>query len=142
MKNEKENKNMTSGSAQKEVKIFTRDELNKIVNAETKKALEKYKEQKKEEIKIKSDKKLLQQLKKEKAQNSYLLTELKTYQLKEKAMKIASKKGLDVSLLDLINYKSSTITDVNRNIENIIIAFNKAVEKAVKEKLREDTPIT
>ena len=40
------------------------------------------------------------------------------------------------------NFKTEKAEDINTKIEEISIAFNKAVEKAVNEKLKEDTPIT
>lgn len=155
MEDNKENMESTAESVEKvetskeEVKTFTRDEVNKIVNAETNKALEKYKEQVEAEkteaeklAKMKSDEKLQYQLKKEKSEKDDALAELNAYKLKEEAIKVASEKGLDVSLLNLINFKTTTAEELNTNIENMTSVFNKAVEKAVNERLKEDTPIT
>lgn len=133
----------------KENKTFTRDEVNKMINAETNKALEKYKEQVEAEkteaeklAKMKSDEKLQYQLEKEKSEKDNALAELNAYKLKEEAIKIASEKGLDVSLLNLIDFKSTTAEELNANIDNITSVFNKAVEKLVNERLKEETPIT
>lgn len=155
MEDNKENMESTAESVEKvetskeEVKTFTRDEVNKIVNAETNKALEKYKEQVEAEkteaeklAKMKSDEKLQYQLKKEKSEKDDALAELNAYKLKEEAIKVASENGLDVSLLNLINFKTTTAEELNTNIENMTSVFNKAVEKAVNERLKEDTPIT
>jgi hypothetical protein len=68
--------------------------------------------------------------------------ELNAYKLKEQALTIASEKGLDVSLLNLIDFKSITAEKLNESIDNLSNVFNKAVEKAVNAKLKEDTPIT
>lgn len=155
MEDNKENMESTAESVEKvetskeEVKTFTRDEVNKIVNAETNKALEKYKEQVEAEkteaeklAKMKSDEKLQYQLEKEKTEKDDALAELNAYKLKEEAIKIASEKGLEVSLLNLIDFRSVTAEKLNENIDNLSTVFNKAVEKTVNERLREDTPIT
>lgn len=155
MEDNKENMETTAESVEKvevskeEVKTFTRDEVNKIVNAETNKALEKYKEQVEAEkteaeklAKMKSDEKLQYQLEKEKTEKDDALAELNAYKLKEEAIKIASEKGLEVSLLNLINFKTVTAEKLNENIDNLSTVFNKAVEKTVNERLKEDTPIT
>lgn len=68
------------------------------------------------------------------------LAELNAYKLKEQAVKIASEKKLEVSLLDLIDFKTVTAEKLNENIDNLSAVFNKAVEKTVNEKLKEDTP--
>ena len=91
---------------------------------------------------MKNDEKLQYQLKKEKSEKDNALAELNAYKLKEEAIKVASDKGLDVSLLNYFNFKTEKAEDINTKIEEISIAFNKAVEKAVNEKLKEDTPIT
>ena len=92
--------------------------------------------------KMKSDEKLQYQLEKEKSEKDNALAELNAYKLKEEAIKVASEKGLDVSLLNLINFKTITAEELNTNIDNMSNVFNKAVEKAVNEKLKEDAPIT
>lgn len=155
MEDNKENMETTAESVEtvetskEEVKTFTRDEVNKIVNAETNKALEKYKEQVEAEkteaeklAKMKSDEKLQYQLEKEKSEKDNALAELNAYKLKEEAIKVASEKGLDVSLLNLINFKTTTAEELSTNIDNMTSVFNKAVEKVVNERLKEDTPTT
>lgn len=155
MEDNKENMEATAESVEtvetskEEVKTFTRDEVNKIVNAETNKALEKYKEQVEAEkteaeklAKMKSDEKLQYQLQKEKSEKDNALAELNAYKLKEEAIKIASEKGLEVSLLNLIDFKTVTAEKLNDNIDNLSAVFNRAVEKAVNERLKEDIPIT
>lgn len=92
--------------------------------------------------KMKSDEKLQYQLEKEKSEKDDALAELNAYRLKEEAIKIASEKGLEVSLLDLIDFKTVTAEKLNENIDNLSTVFNKAVEKIVNERLKEDTPIT
>ena len=57
-------------------------------------------------------------------------------------MKIASDKGLDVSLLNFFDFSTAKADEINIKIDEISSAFNKAVEKAVNERLKEDTPIS
>ena len=130
-------------------KTFTRDELNKIVSTEKAKALEQYKAQVEAEkteaeklAKMKSDEKLQYQLEKSNEEKNNALAELNAYKLKEEAVKIASDKGLEVSLLDLIDFKTVTAEKLSENIDNLSAVFNRAVEKAVNDKLKEDAPVT
>ncbi len=92
--------------------------------------------------KMKNDEKLQYQLDKSNKEKDDALAELNAYKLEKEAVKIASEKGLDVSLLDLIDFKTATAESINSNIENLNSVFNKAVEKAVNERLKEDTPTT
>ena len=130
-------------------KTFTRDELNKIVSTEKAKALEEYKAQVEADkseaeklAKMKNDEKLQYQLEKSNKEKNDALAELNAYKLKEEAIKIASDKGLEVSLLNLIDFKTITAEKLNENIDNLSAVFNKAVEKTVNERLKEDTPTT
>ena len=82
------------------------------------------------------------ELKKANKEKENALAELNAYRLKEEATKIASEKGLEVSLLNLIDFKTVTAEKLTENIDNLVAVFNKAVEKAVNEKLKEDTPTT
>lgn len=104
--------------------------------------LEKEKTEAEKLARMKSDEKLQYQLEKEKSEKDNALAELNAYKLKEEAIKIASEKGLEVSLLNLIDFKTITAEKLNENIDNLSAVFNKAVEKAVNERLKEDTPIT
>ena len=131
-------------TSKEKVKTFTRDEVNKIVNAETNKTRKKYKEQMEAEklAKMKSDEELLYQLEKEKIEKDNALAELNEYRLKEEAIKIAREKGLEVSLLNLIDFKNVTSETLSKNIDKLTIVFNQSVEKAVNERLKEEIPIT
>lgn len=70
------------------------------------------------------------------------LAELNAYKLKEQAISIASEKSVDISLLNLIDFRTITAEKLTEDIENLSVVFNKAVEKALNEKLKEDTPRT
>lgn len=82
------------------------------------------------------------ELKKANKEKENALAELNAYKLKEQAVKVASEKGLEVSLLDLIDFRTITAEKLTESIDNLSTVFNKAVEKTVNEKLRENTPIS
>ena len=92
--------------------------------------------------KMNKEQKLEYEAQKANKEKDSALAELNAYKLKEQALTIASEQGLDVSLLNLIDFKTTTAEKLNENIDNLSAVFNKAVEKAVNEKLKEDTPIT
>ena len=74
------------------------------------------------------------------AERRQAVAELNAYRLKDEATKIATEKGIDVSLLDLIDYSTATAENVKEKLESIESAFSKAVEKAVNEKLKQPRP--
>ena len=78
----------------------------------------------------------------ERKEKENALAELNAFKLKDKALEIAKEKGLDISLLTYINFKTIKADELNTKIDEISTAFNKAVEKAVNERLKEDTPTT
>lgn len=92
--------------------------------------------------KMNKEQKLEYEAQKANKEKDNALAELNAYKLKEQAVKVASEKGLEVTLLDLIDFKTVTAEKLTENIDNLSTVFNKAVEKAVNEKLKEDTPIT
>ena len=90
--------------------------------------------------KMNKEQKLEYQAQKEKEGKEKALAELNAYELKEQATKIASDKGLDISLLTFFNFETVKAEEINSKIEEVSNAFDKAVEKAVNERLKEDTP--
>ena len=90
--------------------------------------------------KMNKEQKLEYQAQKERTDKEKALAELNAYKLKEQAIKIASDKGLDISLLTFFNFETVKAEEINLKIEEVSNAFNKAVEKAVNERLKEDTP--
>lgn len=159
---EEENKNVNAGaeeSAGTENKTQTFDEVlsNKEYQAEFDRRVQKAIETAKtkwQEIndaekseadklaKMNKEQKLEYEAQKANKEKDNALAELNAYKLKEQALTIASEKGLDVNLLNLIDFKTVTAEKLSENIDNLSAVFNKAVEKAVNEKLKEDTPIT
>lgn len=92
--------------------------------------------------KMNKEQKLEYKAQKEKEAKEEALAKLNAYELKEQALTIASDKGLDVSLLNYFDFKTIKAEELNTKIDEISNAFNKAVEKAVNERLKEDTPTT
>ena len=66
--------------------------------------------------------------------------ELNAYRLKEEAQKIATEKGLDLGLLNIIDYSKESAESVKTKIDDIEKAFKKAIETSVNEKLKQTAP--
>jgi len=92
--------------------------------------------------KMNKEEKLEYQAQKAEQEKANALAKLNAYELKEQALKIASEKGLDVSLLNFFDFSTATADELSTKIDEISNAFNKAVERAVNERLKEDTPVS
>ena len=92
--------------------------------------------------KMNKEQKLEYEAQKERREKENALARLNAYELKDKAIEIAKEKGVDISLLSYFDYSTIKAEDLNAKITEISTAFNKAVEKAVNERLKEDTPTT
>ena len=92
--------------------------------------------------KMNKEQKLEYEAQKERKEKEEVIAKLNAYELKDQALNIAKEKGLDVSLLNYFDFKTVKAEEINTKLEEISIAFNKAVEKAVNERLKEDAPIT
>jgi len=115
--------------------IATHDEKMKAINDAEKTEAERL-------ASMNEKQKLEYQAQKERTEKENALAELNAYKMKEQATVIASEKGLDVSLLNLIDFRTVTAEKLTENIENLSTSFNKAVENAVKNRLKEETPVT
>ncbi len=127
----------------KKEKLYTREEVEKIKKAE-REALLREQEEKRTEAeklaKMDAEEKAKYQLEKERKEKEEALAKLNAYELKETATKIASEKGLDITLLDVIDYSKETAESIKDKIEKIDIAFKKAVENGINAKLQEKSP--
>lgn len=92
--------------------------------------------------KMNKEQKLEYEAQKERKAKEEALAKLNAFELKDKALEIAKEKGLDISLLNYFDYSTVKAEELNTKIDEISTAFNKAVEKAVNERLKEDTPTT
>lgn len=113
-----------------------------IANAKAKweKKAEKERSEAEALAKMTEEEKHQHELQKLDAERQQAVAELNAYRLKDEASKIASEKGIDVSLLDLIDYSNATAENVKDKLETIESAFSKAVEKAVNERLKQPRP--
>lgn len=92
--------------------------------------------------KMNKEQKLEYQAQKAEKEKSDALAKLNAYELKEQAIKVANEKGIDVSLLNFFDFSTAKADEINSKIDEVSNAFNKAVEKAVNNRLKEDTPIS
>lgn len=67
---------------------------------------------------------------------------LNAYELKNEAQKIASEKGMDYELLDILDYSKETAESVKEKIDLIYQSVLKATEKQVNERLKQNAPKT
>lgn len=65
---------------------------------------------------------------------------LNAYELKDQALKLAKEKNIDVSLLDLIDFTKETADTVSEKLKNIKTNFDKSLEKALNDRLKQGTP--
>lgn len=65
---------------------------------------------------------------------------LNIYELKAQATKMINEKGVDVELLDVLDFSKETAESVKDKVDNLTKIFNKAVEKKVNERLKQPNP--
>lgn len=66
--------------------------------------------------------------------------ELNAYKLKNEAIKIATEKELDVSLLDVLDFGKETAESVVEKINSIDSSFKKAVERKINDVMKQTPP--
>jgi hypothetical protein len=138
-----------SKTEKKTEKTFTRDELNKILaternslKAELKAEFEAEKTEAEKLAKMNAQEKLQHELKKEKEDKLLAQKKLNAYELKNEAQKMAlnPEMGLDVGLLDLIDFNTVTAEQLNDNLGKIKSVFDEAVERRINDRLKEKSP--
>lgn len=90
--------------------------------------------------KLSTEEKFQEQLNKALSEKKNAESQLNAYKLKEEAQKIATEKGLDINLLNIIDFDKETAETVKTKIEEIDESFKKAVETKTKERLRQPDP--
>lgn len=92
--------------------------------------------------KMKDNEKHEYELEKERKARIESDSKLNAYLLKDEGIKIAraDETKVDESLLDLIDFSQIKAEEVEPKIKTIKTAFDKAVERAVNERLKENTP--
>lgn len=91
--------------------------------------------------KMDAEQKAKYELKKERERADEALAKLNAYELKNTAIKIAQEKGLDISLLEDIDYSKQTADTIVTIIDTKKAVFDKAIEKAMNDKYKEKSPI-
>ncbi len=92
--------------------------------------------------KMDAEQKAKYELKKANEERDSAIAKLNAYELKNTAIKIAQEKGLDISLLEDIDYSKQTAETITTIIDTKKAVFDKAIEKAMNEKYKESTPKT
>lgn len=91
--------------------------------------------------KMDAEQKAKYELKKANEERDSAIAKLNAYELKNTAIKIAQEKGLDISLLEDIDYSRQTAETITTIIETKKAVFDKALEKAIKDRFKEKSPI-
>ena len=92
--------------------------------------------------KMDAEQKAKYELKKANEERDSALAKLNAYELKNTAIKIAQEKGLDIALLEDIDFSKQTADTITTIIDTKKAVFDKALEKAMNDKYKESTPIT
>lgn len=94
--------------------------------------------------KMKEDERKDYEIEKARKEKEEAIAKLNAYELKEQAIKMAnvSETQVDVSLLNLIDFRNIKAEQVEPTIKNIKKIFDSAVENEVNKRLKETTPRT
>lgn len=91
--------------------------------------------------KMDAEQKAKYELKKANEERDSAIAKLNAYELKNTAIRIAQEKGLDISLLEDIDYSRQTAETITTIIDTKKAVFDKALEKAIKDRFKEKSPI-
>lgn len=92
--------------------------------------------------KMDAEQKAKYELKKANEERDSAIAKLNAYELKNIAIKIAQEKGLDITLLEDIDFSKQNAETITTIIDTKKAVFDKALEKAMNEKYKESTPVT
>lgn len=92
--------------------------------------------------KMDAEQKAKYELKKANEERDSAIAKLNAYELKNTAIKIAQEKGLDITLLEDIDFSKQNAETITTIIDTKKAVFDKALEKAMNEKYKESTPVT
>ena len=90
--------------------------------------------------KMKEEEKHAYELEKANKRAEEAISKLNAYELEKQAIKIAREKGLDVSLLEDIDYTKQTAESISTIIDVKKEIFDKALENAINERYKEKIP--
>lgn len=146
---ENEEKVETSNVEENKEKTFTRDEVNKMINAEKQKerrAILEEMEAKKAEAdklaKMDEDQKKSYELEQEKARANKAENELNAYRLKDETIRQASQRGISLGYIDTIDFSRETAESINSKLDIFEKVSKADREKAISEYSKEPAPQT
>lgn len=146
---EKVEKSKVDETKKEEEKTFTRDEVNKMINAEKQKERQsvlKELEDKKAEAdklaKMDEDQKRNYELEQEKARANKAESELNAYRLKDETIRQASKRGISIAYLDTIDFSKENAESINKKLDIFEKTSKADREKAISEYSKETPPQT
>lgn len=132
-----------------EIKTFTRDEVNKMINAEKQKereAILKELEAKKAEAdklaKMDEDQKRTYEIEQERARANKAESELNAYRLKDETIRQASQRGISLEYLQTIDFSRETAESINTKLDIFERTSKADKEKAINEYSKETPPQT
>lgn len=132
-----------------EEKTFTRDEVNKIINAEKikeRQAILEEMEAKKAEAdklaKMDEDQKKSYELEQERARANKAENELNAYRLKDETIRQASQRGISLGYIETIDFSRETAESINSKLDIFERVSKADREKAINEYSKEPAPQT
>lgn len=133
----------------KEEKTFTRDEVNKMINAEKQKerqAILEEIEAKKAEAdklaKMDEDQKKSYELEQERARANKAENELNAYRLKDETIRQASQRNISLGYIETIDFSKETAESIKTKLDIFEKVSNADKEKAISEYSKEPSPRT
>jgi hypothetical protein len=130
-------------------KTFTRDEVNKMINAEKQKerqAILEEMEAKKAEAdklaKMDEDQKKSYELEQERARANKAENELNAYRLKDETIRQASQRGISLGYIETIDFSRETAESINSKLDIFEKVSKADREKAISEYSKEPAPQT
>ena len=146
---ENEEKVETSKVEENKEKTFTRDEVNKMINAEKQKerqAILEEMEAKKAEAdklaKMDEDQKKSYELEQERARANKAENELNAYRLKDETIRQASQRGISLGYIETIDFSRETAESINSKLDIFEKVSKADREKAINEYSKEPAPQT
>ncbi len=139
----------TSKAEENKEKTFTRDEVNKMINAEKQKerqAILEEMEAKKAEAdklaKMDEDQKKSYELEQERARANKAENELNAYRLKDETIRQASQRGISLGYIETIDFSRETAESINSKLDIFERVSKADREKAINEYSKEPAPQT
>lgn len=137
----------TSNAEENKEKTYTRDEVNKMINAEKQKerqAMLEEMEAKKAEAdklaKMDEDQKKSYELEQERARANKAENELNAYRLKDETIRQANQRGISLGYIDTIDFSRETAESINSKLDIFEKVSKSEREKAISEYSKEPPP--